>query len=423
MSMLKLLQWVVAHPWLMRVLGALSGSLNPWNPDVRRNPYDAYGKLRAQPGLPRLRLFGGYVAARYADVDRLLHDPAFSTNRDAVPLMATFRQAARDTPEFLSFLDHNLLMIDGARHRRLRGLVSKAFTPRRVEMLRPRVEAIVADLLDRVAPRGAMDVVRDLAQPLPAIVIAELLGVPDSDRDRFSSWSDDLVQLLDPLSGHDGLNPPKRAVHALTEYFRPLLSERRGSPRDDLLSAMLGAEEAGEKLADGELIALASLVLAAGHETTTNLIANAAMLLLRYPSERRRLQQDESLLVPAVEECLRFEPPIQLTDRAVVQPTELAGVALAPGAIVVALIAAANRDPARFPEPDRFDIARADNQHFSFGFGNHFCLGASLARLEGQVALGTLLRRFPDFKGPSEPPAFKPSVVLRGPTSLPVQLR
>src|SRR5215470_15789962 len=175
--MLRFLQWLVARRWLMRLIGGLSGSLNPWSPDVRQNPYPAYAAVRAQPSLMRVRLFGGYVAARYADVETVLRSPAFSTNRDAVPLMGSFRRAAKDTPEFLTFLDQNLLMIDGEHHRRLRGLVSKAFTPRRIEMLRPRVEAIVDDLLSRASRRGTMDVMSDLAQPLPAIVIAELLGV------------------------------------------------------------------------------------------------------------------------------------------------------------------------------------------------------------------------------------------------------
>ena len=218
--MLRLLQRLVATPWLMRLLGALSGSLNPWNPEVRRDPYPSYRKLREQPGLSRLRLFGGYVAARYGLVEHVLRTPAFSANREGVPLMDTFRRAARDTPEFLGFLDQNLLMIDGARHRRLRGLVSKAFTPRRVETLRARVEAIVEELLDRAAARDDVDVVRDLAQPLPAIVIAELLGVPARDQVQFRYLSDELVQVLDPLSGREGLDPPKRATRALARGSR-----------------------------------------------------------------------------------------------------------------------------------------------------------------------------------------------------------
>ncbi|MEO8601055.1 MAG: cytochrome P450, partial [bacterium] len=207
------------------------------------------------------------------------------------------------------------------------------------------------------------------------------------------------------------------------EYQRAIIAERRAAPRDDLLSAMLEAEEDGTTLAEGELVALASLLLAAGNETTTSLIGNAVILLLRHPGERRRLQDDLALLPSAVEECLRLEPPVQLTDRAVVEPVELAGVRLEPGTIVAALLAAANRDPAQFPDAERFDVGRSDNRHLSFGLGNHFCLGAALARLEAQVTLGALLRRFPDFDGPAEPPGWKPSIVLRGPTALPLRLR
>jgi cytochrome P450 len=267
-----------------------------------------------------------------------------------------------------------------------------------------------------------MDVIRDLAQPLPTAVIAELLGVPTADHARFRAWSDVLVQLLDPLSGHGGLDPPRLAIGELSAYLRGLLDERRREPRDDLLTAMIAAEDSGDTLSEAELVALASLLLVAGNETTTNLIGSAVMLLLRYPDERKRLQDDLGLLPAAVEECLRFEPPIQFTDRAVVEPVELAGVRLEPGVIVGALLAAANRDPEHFPDPDRFDVKRPEARHLAFGLGGHFCLGASLARLEAQAALGALLRRFPDFSGDPEPPAWKPSILVRGPAALPVRL-
>jgi cytochrome P450 len=420
--MLRWLQRLMASERSMRVLGALSPSLRFWHPDVRRDPYPLYRRFREER-LVRLRLFGGWAAARYGDVERILREPAFSTNRDEVALMKVLRRATRDAPDFRDLVENNLLMIDGARHRRLRGLVSKAFTPRRIEALRPRVESLVEELLEHMAGRGDIDLVRDLAQPLPTVVIAELLGVPTADHARFRVWSDALVELLDPLSGRDGLEPPKRATRELGAYLRSLLTERRGAPRDDLLSAMLEAEEDGESLAEGELVALASLLLAAGSETTTNLIGNAVLLLLRHPGERQRLQDDLALLPGAIEECLRFEPPVQLTDRAVVEPVELAGVRLERGTIVAALLAAANRDPERFPDPERFAIDRSENRHLSFGLGNHFCLGASLARLEAQVTLGALLRRFPDFAGPTEPAGWKPSIVLRGPTTLPLRLR
>ena len=418
--MLRFLQRLMASPRWMRVLGTLSASLRLWHPDVRRDPYPTYRRFREQ-GIVRMRLFGGFAVARYDDVERVLRDPAFSTNRDQVALMKTLRRATRDAPAFRDLVENNLLMIDGPRHRHLRSLVSKAFTPRRVEALRPRAEALVEELLERLAERDEFDLVRDLAQPLPSIVIAELLGVPSADHARFRAWSDALVELLDPLSGREGLERPKRAMRELAAYLRELLAARRGAPRDDLLTAMSEAEEGGESLSEAELVALASLLLAAGNETTTSLIGNAVVLLLRHPEERKRLQDDLSLLPSAVEECLRFEPPVQLTDRAVVQPVELAGMHLAPGTIVAALIAAANRDPDHFSDPERFDVGRRDDRHLSFGLGNHFCLGASLARMEAQVTLGALLRRFPDLAGPPQPPAWKSSIVLRGPASLPVR--
>jgi len=420
--MLRLLQRLVASDRAMRVVGALAGPYDLWSPAARRDPYPAWERIRAAAPLVRLRLLGAWVATRHADVERVLREPAFTTDRDDLPLMRWFRRAARGAPAFRNLVDHNLLMIDGARHARLRGLVSRAFTPRRVEKLAPRVEAIAEALLDRAAAAGDFDLVRDFAQPLPVRVIGELLGVPPEDREALTVWSHDVVELLDPLSGSEGLDRPKRGAEALAVFFRGLLAERRRAPRDDLVSAMLAAEADGDRLEEGELLALCALLLVAGHETTTNLVANAVLLLLRHPDERKRLQDDLALLPSAVEETLRFEPPIQLTDRAVAEPCTLGGVELRPGTLVVAGIAAAGRDPERHPEPQRFDVSRGDAHHLAFGLGNHVCLGASLARLEARTALGALLRRFPDFTGPPDPPGWKRSIVLRGPTALPLRL-
>ena len=421
--MLRILQRLVASDGLMRAIAPIAGPFHPWHPDVRRNPYPTWRRLRETAPLVRIRLLGGWATGRYAEAERVLREPCFSTDRSAVPMVAAMRRATRDAPDLRSLFDENLLMIDGARHARLRGLVGKAFTPRRVELLRGRIEAIVGELLDQVAARGSMDVVRDLARPLPGIVIGELLGTPARDRDTLLRWSEQLAELLDPLSGRDGIEPPRRATTAAAAYFRTLLAERRANPRDDLLSAMLAAELNGESLSEGELIALCTLILAAGHETTVNLIGSAVVLLLRHPDERKRLQDDLGLLPSAVEECLRFEPPVQLTDRAVVEPCELGGVSLRPGSIVAVVIAATNRDPERFTDPDRFDVSRSGERHLSFGLGSHFCLGAALARLETQLALGGLLRRFPDFSGRSDAVEWRRSAVLRGPIAVPIELR
>lgn len=420
--MLKLLQRLTASDRAMRAIGVFAGPFHPWHPEVRRDPYPMWRRLREAGPLVRVRLLGGWATGRYAECERILCDPCFSTDRSGVPLVRAMERATRAAPDLRNLLEHNLLMIDGARHRRLRALVGKAFTPRRVEQLRGRVEAIVDELLERAARAGRMDVVGDLAKPLPGRVIGELLGTPAEDRDRLLHWSEALVELLDPLSGRDGIEPPRRATEAAAAYFRALLAARRAAPRDDLLSALLAATEGGESLQEGELLALCTLILAAGHETTVNLIGSSVLLLLRHPDQRRRLQDDLGLLPSAVEECLRVEPPVQLTDRAVVAPCELGGVRLAPGAIVAVGIAAANRDPERFPDPDRFDVGRRGERHLSFGLGSHFCLGAALARLEAELALGGLLRRFPDLRGPLEPPAWRRSAVLRGPLSLPLEL-
>lgn len=420
--MLRTIQRLMGSERLMGAIGGLMGPYNPWLPEHRRDPYPAYRRLRERAAIVRMPLFGAWLATRYADVEMVLRERRFSANRDDLLIMKLLRRSSRQAPDLLNLVDHNLLMIDPPRHTRLRGLVNKAFTPRRVERLRPRVEVLVEELLDRVARRGEMELIRDLAAPLPVIVIAELLGVPPEDREQLVRWSDELVELLDPLSGRDGLDPPKRASHVLAEYFRRLLAERRREPRDDLLSAMLAAEDQGERLQEGELLSLCELILAAGNETTRNLIGNGVLALIRHPEERKRLQEEPALLPSAVEEFLRFDGPIQMTDRVATEDCEIGGQRIRAGQLVGVLLGSANRDPERFTDPDRLDVGRADNRHLAFGHGLHFCLGAGLARLEAQVAIGALLRRFPDFRGEPEPTGWKHSVVLRGPTGLPLRL-
>ena len=395
--MLRLLQRLTLSDRAMRALSPLAGPFHPWHPDVRRDPYPTWRRLREQAPLVRMRLLGGWAAGRYAEVERILRDRCFSTDRSALAVMRWMRRGLRGAPELENLVDHNLLMIDGPKHARLRARVSRAFTPRRIERLRERATELVEQLLERSAARGEMDVVRDLARPLPATVIAELLGVPERDRVDFERWSADLSELLDPFSGNDGIEPQKRATANVASLFRRLLAERRPEPRDDLLSAMIALEPEGEEpLGEDELVALCALLLAAGSETTVNLIGSAVVLLLRYPGERKRLQDDLSLLPNAIEECLRFEPPVQFTDRAVIEPCQLGGVELRPGTIVAAVIAAANRDPERFPDPERFDVGRQGERHLSFGSGGHYCLGAALARTEVQIALHRLFTRFPN---------------------------
>jgi len=318
----------------------------------------------------------------------------------------------------LSMLDR-----DPPDHTRLRSLVSKAFTPRVVEGLRPRIQQIVDGLVERALAKGGMDLIEEFAYPIPVIVICEMLGVPVADHERFKGWSLDIARGLDAI-----MLPPDSVVgmrsgtsrRALAEYFRGLIAERRAAPREDLLSALIAAEEAGDTLSEDELLATCILLLVAGHETTVNLIGNGTYALLRHRDELRRLRENPGLIGTAVEELLRYDGPVQRTARIPSEDVTIDGRKIRAGEMVMPFIGAADRDPAQFPDPDRLDIARADNRHIAFGWGIHFCLGAPLARVEGQIAINTLLQRLPKLALATEKPEHRQSLTLRGLTSLPV---
>jgi cytochrome P450 len=288
-----------------------------------------------------------------------------------------------------------MLQQDPPSHTRLRKLVSKAFTPRAIESLRPRVERLVDGLLDRAAERGHLDVIADLALPVPSTVICEMMGVPLEDRDRFTDWTAAATHLLaSQLAPKEVIDRGILAVLALGEYFGRLVAERRKRPTDDLLSALVQAEEAGDRLSEEELLSQSIGLLIAGFETTIGLIGNGVLALIRHPEQRARLRADPTLVGRAVEECLRFDGPIVLTVRILRENTRFGDRWLPKDAQVMAMLAAANRDPAHFPDPDRFDVGRTPNDHLAFGGGVHFCLGAHLARMEAQVAIGKLVQRF-----------------------------
>jgi cytochrome P450 len=399
-------------------------------PELLADPYPAYAMLRATQPVLTVALPGSgagqAVVSRHDDVVTVLRDPRFSVERRR----SEFLQKNRDAlpPELVQLLLgeqgglRSMLIMDPPDHTRVRGLVSKAFTPRHVARLRGRIEALVDELLTAVAPRGRMDVIADLAAPLPAIVIAELLGVPAEDRPRFKAWSSDLVSVLGSPDPPAALERFRSGFHHLTEYLREIIARRRREPGDDLISAMITAQEERDALTDAELLATSNLLLVAGHETTTNLIGNGTLALLRHPGERARLGADPALFRSAVEELLRFDSPVQATVRVPVADVELRGQMLHRGALVVALIGAANRDPEVFPEPDRLDIGRTPNDHLSFGLGPHFCLGAPLARLEGEIAFRGLMARFPAMRLASDEVHYRPNFVLRGLSALPVLL-
>jgi cytochrome P450 len=304
-------------------------------------------------------------------------------------------------------------------------LVNKAFTPKTVEELAPFIRAFVDKALDTALARGRMDVMADLAFPQPATVIAELLGVPPEDRDRVKHWSDEAgVALGNPPSNlwSEVLRKSVEGVRALQAYFRDIIARRRVEPRDDLISGLLKAQEEGDRLSDRELLANCLLLLIAGHETTTNLIGNGTYALLRHPDQMKRLRDDLSLIPTAVEELLRYDSPVQFTNRILTADMELGGKVLRAGQMVLLLLAAANRDPEQFPDPDKLDVGRQNNKHVAFGLGSHFCLGAPLARLEGRLVLEALLRRAPNLRLDGPAPRYRQNFNLRGLESLHVSL-
>jgi len=389
---------------------------NPLLPEFHANPYPFYRRLREQDPVHASPL-GAWILTRYDDAVMVLRDPRFGREG-----MADLLEARLGYDTDVSHT-RDMLFRDPPDHTRLRGLVSRAFTPRVVEAMRPHIQDIVDGLLDRLEAGHGMDVIEDLAYPLPVTVICEMLGVPIADQNVFKQWSADIARSLDAaiLPADSEVIPRGReARDALRAYLRSLIATRRKSPRADLLSALIAVEEEGSKLSEGELVSTCALLLIAGHETTVNLIGNGLLALLQHPDQLRALLDNPALIQTAVEELLRYDGPVQRTGRMATADVEIGGKQIPKGSVVVAAIGAANRDPAQFPDPERLDIARRDNRHIAFGFGIHFCLGAPLARIEGQVAIGTLLRRMPALELVSGTPEWRESSVLRGLKTLPV---
>ncbi|HEV8457259.1 MAG TPA: cytochrome P450 [Methylomirabilota bacterium] len=390
---------------------------DPFLPEFNADPYPFYHRLREADPVHQSPL-GFWVLTRYDDCVMVLRDPRFGRAGFEGLLESVYGNTVEQ-----GRLPTSMLFRDPPDHTRLRGLVSRAFTPRVVEGLRPRIQQIVDGLLDRVQGAGRMEVISDLAYPLPVTVISEMLGVPEEDRERIKQWSADIARSLDAIglpTDPEIVDRGRTGRRAIGDYFRSLLPDRKKRPRGDLLSLLIEAEEQGDKLSEGELLATCVLLYIAGHETTVNLIGNGLLALLRHPKELERLRDAPALVQSAVEELLRYDGPVQRTARITNADVELGEHKIPKGSMVVPVIGAANRDPAHFPDPDRLDVSRPDNRHIAFGFGIHFCLGAPLARLEGQITLGTLLHRLPQLALSTERPEWRESQVLRGLKALPV---
>lgn len=382
------------------------------SPEVLADPYPLYHQLRTNDPVHWDPFLHAWVVTRYADVIKVLHD--YSADRTHTPEQLTTMGLSVLNP-IAQVMVKQMLFMDAPAHTRLRGLASLAFTPARVEVLRAHIQEIANRLLDRVQPAGRMDVVTDFAAPLPAIVTAEMLGVPISDHPQLKAWSADFAEML----GNFQHNPDRstrvlRSVQDMTAYFRSAIRELRRHPREGLIYSFMTAEAGGDRFTEEEIIANCIVTMVGGQETTTNLIGNGMLTLLRHPTELARLRADLSLIPSAVEELLRYESPSQHTARLAPHDTELGDKKIRKREAVIAVMGAANRDPERFADPDRLDISRKDNRHVAFGWAAHFCFGAPLARIEGQIAFSTVLQRFPELALEPLPLVWRENLGLRG---------
>jgi len=386
------------------------------------DPYPMYGVIRTVRPVLELPIEGwegpgNWLLTRYADVREVLRDPRFSADRTRAPFVV---QNLDRLPDFLRQAaqgQRSMLIQDPPDHTRVRKLANQAFTRGRIEALRGHIEDLVRGLLDEVetklAETGEFDLIHDFAEPLPAVVIAELLGVPPEDHRQFRAWSGQLIRAVGTGRDEDRL-AAQEANRALVEYLGSIIAARRAEPRHDLISALVSAQEERDALSDAELLATSNLLLIAGHETTTNLIGNGVLAMLREPEQWKKLCDAPTLAAPAVEELLRFDGPVQATVRVAQEDVALGEHVIPCGAMVLLSIGAANHDPEVFDEPDRLDITRDPNPHLGFGFATHFCLGAPLARLEAEIAFRELARRLPKLKLVTEDPSYRENPVLRG---------
>ena len=361
-----------------------------------------------------------WFLTRHADVNNVLKDTGFSVEGTQQKSNERMGVKLDENSPLRRINKKFMLFVDPPDHTRLRGLVNMALTPRAVEALRTRIQELVDGLLDRMEEQGHMDVVHDLGDPLPARVLANLLGFPPEDSAKLKPWADIVGMGIDPILRADVIELINRTILEVEEYFEGQIEERRRNPGEDLLTSLLAVEEAGEKLSHDELMSLLFLFLAAGTETTTNLTCNGIYTILCHPDQLERHRQDPSLMGSAIEEFLRYETPVQVVGRVAMEDTEIGGKKIRKGQPMGLLLGAANRDPDQFPDPERLDVGRTPNRHLAFSFGHHFCVGAPLGRLESAIAIGTLLRRFPNLKLQNNIPLWRTTMNNRGLQTLPV---
>ena len=391
--------------------------------DYYENPYPYFHEVRANDPVHWSEQWDAWLLTRYDDVAIALRDwERFSSSGKS---RRTMRDFPRELRQALEPLEENfstgLINSDPPAHTRLRKLLARIFVPREIKRLRPHIQSIVDDLIDAVADKGGMDLAQDFAYLLPTTIIAQMLGVPLKDRERFNTWADNINAIhTSRRAMADRFANAQDNLLEMQEYFRRLYAQRKDDPRDDVLTRLAEADEDGDRFDEGELLATTVTLLMAGYETTISLISTGMLWLMRNPEQLELLKADHSLIHSAVEELLRYESPVQRQLRVVTQDLELGGKSLKKGDLAACMIGAANRDPAQFPDPDRLEIRREDNKHVAFGYGIHFCLGGPLARVEGDVAISTLLRRLPNIRLADGPPVWEENVLLRTLQTLPV---
>ncbi len=386
------------------------------DPEVLSNPYPLFHRLRTEDPVHWDPYLHAWVVTRYSDVVRVLHD--FSAQRTPTPDQLAAMGLEELTP-IARVMVRQMLFLDPPNHTRIRSLASYAFTPLRVAVLRGHIRDIVRSRIDALLPQGRMDVIADIAEPVPYTVTAEMLGVPTEDARQLKAWSQDFAEMLGNFQ-HNPERVPRvrRSLDEMIKYFRSAILEIKKHPREGLIDSFLRADVGGDRFTEDEVIANTIVTMVGGLETTTNLIGNGVLTLMRHPDELKRLQEDLSLIPSAVEEMLRYEPPSQHTARLAPYDLELGGKKIRQKQAAIAVMAAGNRDPERFPDPDRFDITRKDNHHLSFGWAAHFCFGAALARIEGQIVFEDLLTRTRNWKLGPQPLVWRTNLGLRGLTGL-----
>ncbi|MFD5424862.1 cytochrome P450 [Streptomyces sp. NPDC127084] len=403
--------------------GPAASRFAPWSAAFAADPYPAYAELRAAGRVHWFEPTRQWLVPHYADVSALLRDRRLGRtylHRFTHEEFGRVAPPAAHEP-FHTLNDHGLLDLEAPDHTRIRRLVTKAFTPRTVQALEPTVRRLSAELVGRLVKDGGGDLLAEVAEPLPVAVIAEMLGVPEADRVLLRPWSADICGMYELNPTDETAARAVRASVEFSEYLRGLIAERRKAPGDDLISALIAAYEEGDRLSEQEMVSTCVLLLNAGHEATVNTTANGWWTLFRHPEQLAGLRADHSQLPTAVEELMRFDTPLQLFERWVLDDVEIDGTTIPRGSELALLFGSANRDPARFERPDELDLARPDNPHISFGAGIHYCLGAPLARIELAASFGELLREAPGMRLAAEP-EWKPGFVIRGVRELLVEL-